>query len=69
VPAQDTQLLIVHQPTGIKSMDSMSDPKFGAELKGKIGSQSLRRRNLGNNIKELFPLDQALIPKLTEILK
>jgi hypothetical protein len=33
VPAQDTQLLIVHKPTGIKSVGSMSDPKFGAELK------------------------------------
>jgi hypothetical protein len=33
VSAHDTPLLIVHKPTGIESVDSMGDPKLGAELK------------------------------------
>ena len=32
-PAPDTQLLIRRKRTGIKGVDSISDPKIGAELK------------------------------------
>jgi hypothetical protein len=51
-------------------MDTMKDPEFGAELKkAKLDLNPLDGATLENNIKELFALDQALIPKLTEILK
>ncbi|MPZ75631.1 MAG: hypothetical protein GEU77_03840 [Deltaproteobacteria bacterium] len=51
-------------------MDTMKDPEFGAELKkAKLDLNSLDGQTLENNIKELFALDKALIPKLTEILK
>jgi tripartite-type tricarboxylate transporter receptor subunit TctC len=51
-------------------MDTMKDPDFGVELKkAKLDLNPLDGATLDNNIKELFALDQALIPKLTEILK
>ena len=51
-------------------MDTMKDPEFGAELKkAKLDLNPLDGQTLENNIKELFALDKALIPKLTEILK
>ena len=51
-------------------MDTMRDPEFGAELKrAKLDLNPLDGATLENNIKELFALDKALIPKLTEILK
>jgi tripartite-type tricarboxylate transporter receptor subunit TctC len=50
--------------------DTMSDPEFGAELKkAKLDLNPLDGVTLERNIKELFALDTALIPKLTEILK
>ena len=51
-------------------MDTMSDPEFGAELKrAKLDLNPLDGATLERNIHELFALDKALIPKLTEILK
>jgi tripartite-type tricarboxylate transporter receptor subunit TctC len=51
-------------------MDTMKDPEFGAELKkAKLDLNPLDGVTLERNIKELFALDTALIPKLTEILK
>jgi hypothetical protein len=51
-------------------IDTMKDPEFGAELKkAKLDLNPLDGATLENNVKELFGLDQALIPKLTEILK
>jgi tripartite-type tricarboxylate transporter receptor subunit TctC len=51
-------------------MDTMRDPEFGAELKrAKLDLNPLDGATLEHNIKELFALDRALIPKLTEILK
>jgi len=51
-------------------MDTMRDPEFGAELKrAKLDLNPLDGATLEKNIKELFALDRALIPKLTEILK
>jgi hypothetical protein len=48
----------------------MKDPEFGAELKkAKLDLNPLDGATLESNIKELFALDKALIPKLTEILK
>lgn len=50
--------------------DTMKDPEFGAELKkAKLDLNPLDGVTLERNIKELFALDQSLIPKLTEILK
>jgi tripartite-type tricarboxylate transporter receptor subunit TctC len=50
--------------------DTMKDPEFGAELKkAKLDLNPLDGATLESNIKELFALDQAVIPKLTEILK
>jgi hypothetical protein len=51
-------------------MDTMRDPEFGAELKrAKLDLNPLDGATLDRNIRELFALDHALIPKLTEILK
>jgi tripartite-type tricarboxylate transporter receptor subunit TctC len=51
-------------------IETMRDPEFGAELrKAKLDLNPLDGATLENNIKELFALDRALIPKLTEILK
>ena len=51
-------------------MDTMKDPEFGAELKkAKLDLNPLGGTTLERNIKELFALDKALIPKLSEILK
>ena len=51
-------------------IDTMRDPEFAAELKkAKLDLNPLDGATLENNIKELFALDNALIPKLTEILK
>jgi tripartite-type tricarboxylate transporter receptor subunit TctC len=51
-------------------METMKDPEFGIELKkAKLDLNPLDGATLENNIKELFAVDQALIPKLTEILK
>ena len=51
-------------------MDTMKDPEFSAELKkAKLDLNPLDGATLESNIKELFALDKALIPKLTEILK
>jgi len=51
-------------------MDTMRDPEFGAELKrAKLDLNPLDGATLDRNIRELFALDKALIPKLTEILK
>jgi tripartite-type tricarboxylate transporter receptor subunit TctC len=51
-------------------MDTMKDPEFSAELKkAKLDLNPLDGATLESNVKELFALDKALIPKLTEILK
>jgi tripartite-type tricarboxylate transporter receptor subunit TctC len=51
-------------------MDTMRDAEFGTELKrAKLDLNPLDGATLENNIKDLFALDKALIPKLTEILK
>ena len=51
-------------------IDTMRDPEFAAELKkAKLDLNPLDGATLENNIKELFALDNALIPKLAEILK
>lgn len=51
-------------------IDTMKDPEFAAELKkAKLDLNPLDGATLENNIKELFALDNALIPKLAEILK
>ncbi len=51
-------------------MDTMRDPEFGSELKrAKLDLNPLDGATLDRNIRELFALDRALIPKLTEILK
>jgi tripartite-type tricarboxylate transporter receptor subunit TctC len=51
-------------------METMRDPEFGAELKkAKLDLNPLDGATLENNIKDLFALDKALIPKLTEVLK
>jgi tripartite-type tricarboxylate transporter receptor subunit TctC len=51
-------------------MDTMRDPEFAAELKkAKLDLNPLDGAMLERNIKDLFSLDQALIPKLAEILK
>jgi tripartite-type tricarboxylate transporter receptor subunit TctC len=51
-------------------MDTMRDPEFAAELKkSKLDLNPLDGSTLERNIKELFALDQTLIPKLAEILK
>jgi hypothetical protein len=48
----------------------MKDQEFIAELKkAKLDLNPLDGASLERNIKELFALDKALIPKLTEILK
>ena len=48
----------------------MKDPEFGAELKkAKLDLNPLDGATLERNIRELFALDKALIPKLSEILK
>ena len=50
--------------------DTMKDQEFGAELKrAKLDLNPLDGVTLERNIKELFALDKALIPKLSEILK
>ena len=51
-------------------IETMRDPEFAAELKkAKLNLNPLDGATLENNIKELLALDNALIPKLTEILK
>jgi tripartite-type tricarboxylate transporter receptor subunit TctC len=51
-------------------MDTMRDPEFAAELKkAKLDLNPLDGATLDRNIKALFALDQALIPKLAEVLK
>ena len=51
-------------------MDTMKDQEFIAELKrAKLDLNPLDGASLERNIKELFVLDKALIPKLTDILK
>ena len=51
-------------------MDTMKDPEFAAELKkAKLDLNPLDGATLERNIRELFALDQSLIPKLSEILK
>ena len=51
-------------------MATMKDPEFGADLKrAKLDLNPLDGATLEANIKELFALDKALIPKLSEILK
>jgi tripartite-type tricarboxylate transporter receptor subunit TctC len=51
-------------------MATMADPEFAAELKkAKLDLNPLDGATLERNIKELFALDQTLIPKLAEILK
>lgn len=51
-------------------MDTMKDSEFAAELnKAKLDLNPLDGATLERNIQELFALDQALIPKLAEILK
>lgn len=51
-------------------MATMKDPEFAAELKkAKLDLNPLDGATLENNIKELFALDQSVLPKLTEILK
>ena len=51
-------------------IETMRDPEFAAELKkAKLDLNPLDGATLENNIKELLALDNALIPKLTEILK
>ena len=50
--------------------DTMKDSEFGAELKrAKLDLNPLDGITLERNIKELFALDKAIIPKLAEILK
>jgi tripartite-type tricarboxylate transporter receptor subunit TctC len=50
--------------------ETMKDAEFAAELKkAKLDLNPLDGATLERNIKELFALDQALIPKLAEILK
>ena len=64
--------LVFAQDTFFKSktVRTMKDPEFAAELKkAKLDLNPLDGATLENNIKELFALDNALIPKLTEILK
>jgi tripartite-type tricarboxylate transporter receptor subunit TctC len=51
-------------------MATVADPEFAAELKkAKLDLNPLDGATLERNIKELFALDQALIPRLAEILK
>jgi hypothetical protein len=51
-------------------MDTMNDPEFAAELeKAKLDLNPLDGASLARNVKEVFDLDPALIPKLAEILK
>jgi len=51
-------------------MDTMKDPEFAAELeKAKLDLNPLDGASLARNVKEVFDLDPALIPKLAEILK
>jgi tripartite-type tricarboxylate transporter receptor subunit TctC len=49
---------------------TMKDPEFAAELKkAKLDLNPLDGTTLERNIRELFALDPALIPRLAEILK
>jgi tripartite-type tricarboxylate transporter receptor subunit TctC len=51
-------------------MDTMKDPEFAAELKkSKLDLNPLDGATLEVNVREIFNLDKALIPKLAEILK
>jgi tripartite-type tricarboxylate transporter receptor subunit TctC len=51
-------------------MDTMRDPAFAAELKkAKLDLNPLDGATLERNVKDLFALDQTLIPNLREILK
>lgn len=51
-------------------MDITRDPEFASELKkSNLDLNPLDGATLERNIKDLFSLDQALIPKLAEILK
>lgn len=51
-------------------MDTMKDPEFAAELKkAKLDLNPLDGATLERNVKEVFNLDAALIPRLAEILK
>jgi len=50
--------------------ETMKDPEFAAELKkAKLDLNPLDGTTLERNVKEIFNLDPALIPKLAEILK
>lgn len=51
-------------------METTKDPEFVAELKkAKLDLNPLDGATLERNVKEIFSLDQALVPKLAEILK
>jgi tripartite-type tricarboxylate transporter receptor subunit TctC len=51
-------------------MDTMKDPEFAGELKkAKLDLNPLDGAALERNVREIFNLDTALIPKLAEILK
>jgi tripartite-type tricarboxylate transporter receptor subunit TctC len=51
-------------------MDTMKDPEFLAEAqKAKLDINPLDGATLERNVKEVFNIDSALIPKLKEILK
>lgn len=51
-------------------IETMRDPAFAAELKkAKLDLNPLDGATLERNVKDLFVLDQTLLPKLKEILK
>ncbi|MBI2089163.1 MAG: hypothetical protein HYT78_10530 [Deltaproteobacteria bacterium] len=51
-------------------METTRDPEFAAELKkAKLDLNPLDGATLERNVKEIFSLDPALVPKLAEILK
>jgi hypothetical protein len=51
-------------------MSTMKDPEFLAEAqKAKLDINPLDGAALESNVKDVFNLDPALIPKLKEILK
>jgi hypothetical protein len=51
-------------------MDVMKDPEFLADAqKAKLDINPLDGQTLEQNVREIFKLDPALIPKAKEILK
>ena len=55
---------------GWPDMDTMNDPEFAAELKkAKLDLNPLDGTSLERNVKEIFNLEPALVPKFAEILK